>query len=316
MSGPALPVIDIGGLRSGDTARRDGVVAAFRAACTDTGFFYITNHGVDPQTLPRILAQGKRFFDQPLAVKQRIPIRRNRGYDGIGQQVLDHSIGGDNKESVLIGYEFPADHPLVLAGLPNHTPNPWPEGLPGWREAVAGYYETMDALCRIVLKGLALSLDQPEDFFEPGFHQPMSSVRLLHYPPHPTAHPDRELGAAAHTDWGLITILGQDAVGGLEIQLPTGAWIAATPVPDAFVVNMGDMMARWTNDHYRSTRHRVLNRSPSDRYSVAFFCDPSYHTRVECLPSCTGADRPPRYAPTTCGEHLAEMYQKSYGAAA
>jgi isopenicillin N synthase-like dioxygenase len=316
MTSPALPVIDVGGLRSSDPAPRAAVAARFRTACLDTGFFYVTNHGVDAAAIKRIFAAAKRFFDQPHGVKSRIAIRRNRGYDGIGTQTLDQAMAPDRKESVLFGLDLAEDHPLVEAGLANHAPNPWPEGLPGWREDVSGYFGTMDGLARTLLRGMALSLDLPEDFFEPGFALQMSSVRLLHYPPHPTAHPDRELGAGAHTDWGLITILTQSAVGGLEVQLPTGEWIAATPIPGTFVVNVGDMMARWTNDHYRSTRHRVLNQSGGDRYSVAFFCDPSYHTRVACLPSCTSPDRPPRYAPTTCGEHLAEMYRKSYGAAA
>jgi isopenicillin N synthase-like dioxygenase len=316
MTSPGLPVIDIAGLRATARTQRAAVAAAFRAACIDTGFFYITNHGVPEGSITRIFAAAKRFFDQPLALKQRIPIQRNRGYDGIGTQTLDQSRAPDRKESVLFGVDLPADHPLLAAGLANHAPNPWPEGLPGWRDDVSAYFDTMDALSRTVLRGLALSLDIAEDFFEPGLALPMSSVRLLHYPPHPTAHPDRELGAGAHTDWGLITILTQDGAGGLEVQLPSGQWIAATPIPGSFVVNVGDMTARWTNDLYRSTPHRVLNRSGGDRYSVAFFCDPHHATRVECLPSCTGPDRPPRYAPTTCGEHLAEMYRRSYGAAA
>lgn len=316
MADPALPVIDVAGLRSPDRAQRQAVAAQFRSACIDTGFFYVSNHGVGDAEIERIFAASKRFFDQPLEVKQRITIRRNRGYDGIGTQTLDQAMAPDRKESVLFGIDLADDHPLVKAGLANHAPNPWPEGLPGWREEVSAYFNTMDALARRLLRGMALSLDLAEDFFEPGFEGQMSSVRLLHYPPHPTAHPDRELGAGAHTDWGLITILTQHGTAGLEVQLPSGAWIAATPLPGTFVVNVGDMMARWSNDLYRSTRHRVLNRSGGDRYSIAFFCDPSYHTRVECLPSCTGPDRPPRYAPTTCGEHLAEMYRKSYGAAA
>lgn len=315
-SGSALPVIDVGGLRSPHQKDRLEVADAFREACTTTGFFYVTNHGLPADTIPGILASAKRFFDLPDSVKVGIGFRNNRGYDGIGKQVLDAKVGGDRKESVLYGVELPPDHPYVLAGLPNHVPNPWPPGLPGWRETVQAYYTSMDRLSRNLLNGLALSLDLPWNFFEPAFDLPMSSVRLLHYPPHLDADPEKEMGAAAHTDWGLITLLAQDETGGLQIQLPSGEWIAGQPIPDAFIVNMGDMMARWTNDRYRSTPHRVMNRSVKDRYSVAFFCDPNYYTKVECLPSCTSADRLPRYAPTTCGEHLAEMYHKSYGAAA
>ncbi len=137
----------------------------------------------------------------------------------------------------------------------------------------------MDRLARRLLGGLAESLDLPRAFFDGQFEPSMSSLRLLHYPPHPTADPAREVGCGAHTDWGLITILTQDTIGGLEIQLPSGEWIAAAPIPGSFIVNIGDMMARWTNDRYTSTPHRVLNRSVHDRYSVAFFCDPAYHTK-------------------------------------
>ena len=313
--GRALPVIDIGGLRSNEPRAPQAVVAALRDACTTTGFFYVANHGIEDAVVSGIFEEAKRFFDQPLAAKERIGFRSNRGYDGIGRQVLDQAAGRDMKESIILGVDLAADHPLVVAGLPNHAVNPWPEGLPGWRDAVRGYFAAMDLLSRQLLRGLALSLALPGDFFEPGLALPMSSVRLLHYPPPPSADAPPRVGAGAHTDWGLITILAQDQIGGLEVQLPSGAWIGATPMRGTFVVNLGDMMARWTNDLYTSTPHRVINRAAQDRYSVAFFCDPAYHTRVECLPSCAGAGRPPRYAPTTCGAHLAEMYRKSYGSA-
>jgi isopenicillin N synthase-like dioxygenase len=310
-----IPIIDVGGLRSGDQAQIAAVVAQFRRICPDTGFFYAANHGVPESTIAGIFAAAARFFEQPVAAKERITMRQNRGYDGFGKQVLDHSIGGDFKESALFGVELAPDHPLVLAGKPNYAVNPWPDGLPGFRAPVSAYFAALHRLSRQLLNGLALSLDLPWDYFEAGLVEPMSSVRLLHYPSHPGADPAREMGAAAHTDWELISILAQDQTGGLEIQLPSGEWIAASPVSGTFVVNLGDMMARWTNDHYASTLHRVMNKSDRDRYSVVFFCDPAYDTPVECLPSCTSAERPPRYEPTVVGEHLAEMWRKSYPSA-
>jgi isopenicillin N synthase-like dioxygenase len=317
----APPVIDIGALREAaaarDPARASSVVAAMRLACTGTGFFYIANHGVAPASVERIFAESKRFFAQPTALKERIAITANRGYEGIGRQALNEATGADVKESVMIGDDaISSDHPAVRAGLPMHAANQWPAELPGWRASVLDYFATMDRLTKLLLSGLALSLALPWDFFEGQFEPSMSSLRMLHYPPHPTADPAREVGCGAHTDWGLLTVLAQDTVGGLEIQLPSGEWVGARPIEGAFIVNIGDMMARWSNDLYKSTPHRVLNRSLHDRYSIAFFGDPAYHTRVECLPSCAGPDRPPRYAPTTSGEHLAEMYRKTYGAAA
>jgi len=317
----AVPVIDIAPLRAAaaaaDPARAAGVAAAMRRACAGTGFFYITGHGVAPAAVAHIFAEAKRFFALPTEIKLRIPIEANRGYEGIGRQSLDAATGADFKESVMIGDDaLDADHPAIRAGVPMYAPNKWPDDLPGWRASVVGHFATMDRLAMLLLKGLALSLELPWGFFEGQFDPSMSSLRLLHYPPHPDADPARAVGCGAHTDWGLITLLAQDQVGGLQIQLRSGEWIDAKPMPGAFIVNIGDMMARWSNDLYTSTPHRVLNRSPHDRYSVVFFCDPAHHTRVECLPSCTGPDRPPRYVPTTCGEHLAEMYRRSYGTAA
>jgi isopenicillin N synthase-like dioxygenase len=310
-----LPIIDIGPLRRDDPASARRIAQALRDACVTTGFFYVANHGVADASVSHILAEAKRFFDEPLAAKQSVGLHTNtifRGYDGIRGQTLDASTGGDVKESMYMGVDLPLDHPLVLAGTPNHGPNRWPEWLPGWRKSVLDYFATMERLARLLLNGLALSLGLDARHFDHCLDQHMSAVRLLRYPPHPEADPAREVGCGAHTDWGVLTILAQDATGGLEIQLPSGEWIAAQPVPGAFVINIGDMMARWTNDLYKSTPHRVLNRSPRDRYSAAFFFDPNFHTRVECLPTCASATRPVRYPPTTAGEHVLAMKRRSY----
>ena len=315
----APPVIDIAALRRHDPAGRRAVAAAIREACVSTGFFYIADHGVEADRVGALLSDGKRFFDQPLAVKDRNAMKKsrmNRGYDGIGNQSLDAATGFDRKESYFVGNDLGDDHPLVRAGTPNHGPNQWPDGLPGWREGVLDYFATMDALSHLLMNGLALSLDLPWGYFESCLVDHMSSLRLLHYPPHPEADPDREVGCGAHTDWGALTVLTQDATGGLEIQLPNGAWVPARPIPGTFVVNIGDMMQRWTNDLYVSTPHRVLNRSAHDRYSAAFFFDPAYHTNVECLRTCCDAGRPARYGPITSGDHLVAMYRKTYGVAA
>jgi isopenicillin N synthase-like dioxygenase len=320
-AGPDLspPVIDVAQLAGADRAAQAAVARALRATCVTTGFFYVANHGIDPGCTTRLFAQAERFFEQPESVKHRASMRNsrwNRGFDGIGNQSLDAATGFDRKESYFVGIDYGPDHPLVRAETPYLGPNQWPEGLPGWRDAVLDYFAAVEALARRLMNGIALSLDLPWGYFDPSLAEHVSSLRLLHYPPHPTADPAKEVGCGAHTDWGAITVLAQDEIGGLEIQLPEGRWIPARPVPGAFIVNIGDMMQRWTNDLYVSTPHRVLNRSPRDRYSAAFFFDPSYYTQVECLPTCCDADRPARYPPITSGEHLAAMYRKTYGAAA
>jgi isopenicillin N synthase-like dioxygenase len=317
-SAQELPIIEIGALRRHDAAGSRSVVRAIREACRTTGFFYVTDHGVPDASISHIFAEAKRFFDEPLAAKEKVGLKTNnifRGYDGLRNQALDAATGGDVKESMYMGVDLPLDHPLVVAGTPNHGPNPWPEWLPGWRQSVLDYFTTMERLAGVLLNGLALSLDLEPDHFDHCLDHHMSAVRLLHYPPHPEADPTGEVGCGAHTDWGVLTVLAQDSTGGLEIQLPSGEWIAAQPVPGAFVINIGDMMARWTNDLYASTPHRVLNRSHRDRYSAAFFFDPNFHTRVECLPTCTSTTRPMRYPVTTAGEHLLAMKRRSYAMA-
>lgn len=313
------PIIDVAPLAGMNPAAQIRVARTLRQACVTTGFFYAANHGIDLTLVNGVLVQAKRFFDQPDATKLRVSMKNsrwNRGFDGIGNQRLDAATGFDRKESYFVGIDYGADHPLVRAGTPYYGPNQWPDNLPGWRKRVLEYFAAVEQLSRHLMNGIALSLDLPWGYFEPTLSEHVSSLRLLHYPPHPNADPTREVGCGAHTDWGAITVLAQDDIGGLEIQLPDGGWIPAPPVSGALIVNIGDMMQRWTNDRYVSTRHRVLNRTAHDRYSAAFFFDPSYHTQVECLPTCCDATRPARYPPITSGEHLAAMYRKTYGATA
>jgi len=314
----ALPVIDIAPLLTGNPACCARLAAQLREACSGTGFFYIANHGIADDLIAGIFRDARRFFDEPSEIKARVDIRNTaifRGYDGIGSEALDSAAGGDMKESMYMGVDFGPDHPLVRAGTPHHGANQWPDWLPGWKESVLGYFHSMERLSFLLLSGLALSLDLPWSYFDFGLPDAMTSLRLLRYPPQPDADPDAagSIGAGAHTDWGVLTILAQDEIGGLQIRHRSGRWIQANPIAGTFIVNIGDMMARWTNDLYASTEHRVLNRSPHTRHSVAFFMDTSYYTNVECLPTCCGPDNPPRYAPILAGEHLIEMKHRSYG---
>jgi isopenicillin N synthase-like dioxygenase len=311
-----LPIIDIGGLFSDAMGDRVAVARLLRKACTTTGFFYISNHGIDADLIKNTFAESKRFFASPPEMKNRVHICNNaifRGYDGPGTEALNRASGGDNKESMYMGVDLAPDHPLVLAGTPHLGPNQWPDWLPGWRESIERYFSAVERLARRLIAGLALSLDLPWTYFEDAFADGMLAVRLLHYPPHPDANPQNAVGAGAHTDFGAMTVLAQDEIGGLEVRLPSGQWIAAAPVAGTFVVNIGDLMARWTNDIYTSTLHRVLNRSAGDRYSIAFFTNAGFHTPIKCLPTCSSSDRPPRYPATTAGGHLVEMKSRSYG---
>ena len=207
-----------------------------------------------------------------------------------------------------------ADDPRVVAGQFNRGPNVWPEGLPGFEPTMAAYFEAMRRLSQRLMKGIALSLDLDEDYFEIFNRDPVATLRLLHYPPQRENAEPNEKGAGAHTDWGALTLLLQDDVGGLQVfDKNTGEWLHAAPVPGTFVVNLGDALAHWTNDLYKSTLHRVVNASGRERYSVPFFYDGDADYEVTCIPTCLKPGEEPKYAPITVEGHLMNMYKKSYG---
>jgi isopenicillin N synthase-like dioxygenase len=312
----SLPIIDISGLTSASRADRQAVAAAMGNACRRIGFFYITNHGIPNSLIQDTFAQAKRFFDQSLETKLQVDIKKSdisRGYEAIGTQTFNEGDAPDLKESFYIGVERDDDDPLVQAKTPNHGPNQWPTALPEWRGQMEAYFTAMLTLSQQLMAGLALSLELAENFFAPMGNNPMALLRLLHYPPRPERPLKNQPGCGTHTDWGAITILAQDDRGGLEVRNTDGQWIEATPVPGTFVINLGDMMARWTNGLYQSTPHRVMNVPGADRYSLPFFNDLNYHARVECLPTCQSPDNPPQYPPIKAGEHILEMYRKTYG---
>ena len=309
-----LPLID---LRQGDAA----MARAVDAACRAHGFFYVTGHGIPAPVIDAAFAASKRFFALPDAVKARWHIDRSgikRGFDPIGWQVLDPGQPADIKESFYLGVDRDATDPLVRAGTPNHGPNQWPlEAVaPGFRAAVQAYDAAVRALSLHLMRVIALGLGLSADHFARYMQDPMPVLRLLHYPPQPAQAEPGQIGCGAHTDWGGITVLAQDSAGGLQLQSLTGEWLEAEPVEGSLVVNLGDLMQRWTNDRYRSTLHRVINRhSGRDRYSMAYFFDIDYHAEVSALPGCVDAEHPPRYAPITAGEHVVEMYLRTQAAA-
>ena len=258
----SLPVIDIAGL-AGDAGRRRAVALEIGAACRDTGFFYIRNHGVSQSLIDEVLLRTREFFALPL--EQRLALdkkhsRCNRGYEPVQSQTLEAGTPPDLKEGFYIGVETPADDPKVVAGKFNTGPNQWPSGVPGFRETMESYFSALLGVSVRLMRGLALSLDLDEDYFA-GFCEEPSSVvlRLLHYPQQPANPKPDEKGCGAHTDFGGLTLLLQDDAGGLQVFKRDVGWIHAPPLPGTYVVNLGDMIARWTNDKYRSTLHRVVN---------------------------------------------------------
>ena len=315
----AIPVIDFGPFLSGDRQARKAVAREVGRACRNIGFFYIKNHGIDPTLVERVFAEAKRFFDQPKAIKDQISITQSachRGYFAQGEENLDpakQQYDGDLKEGIKIGRDLGLDDPLVVAGTPLHGPNLWPDNLPGWQDTMQSYYDALCALGREIMHAFALALELPEDHFDDALQgATMATLGPLHYPPQTGKITEAQIGAGAHTDFGCLTILAQDPTGGLQVRNSAGEWISAPAIEGTFVVNIGDMMARWSNDIFASTKHRVINSSGKDRYSLPFFYDPRFHADVVCLETCQSPDRPARYAPTTSGQHLLDMINATF----
>jgi isopenicillin N synthase-like dioxygenase len=311
-----LPVIDIADLHDASPARLEGLAAELRAACRDKGFFYVIGHGIDPALQAEVFEQARQFFAQPQAHKLAIDKRHspaNRGYEPLRGQVLEAGTPPDLKEGFYIGPEMAAEHPAVQAGRFNHGANQWPATLPQLRSVTLRYLDEVTLLAERLMGLLALSLHLPRDHFAAYCRDPLTTLRLLHYPPQPANPQPGEKGCGAHTDFGGLTLLLQDDNGGLQVwDRHSGDWLQAEPVAGSYVVNLGDMIARWTNDLYRSTRHRVVNASGRERYSIPFFYSGNPDHRVECLPGCLTAGETPRYPTVTVEEHLRAMYQRTY----
>jgi isopenicillin N synthase-like dioxygenase len=300
-----LPIIDLESSREGVETSLTRIAAQVGAACRDVGFFYVVNHGVDQELIAKTFAQSRDFFALPVADKRKLAIETiggNRGYSGLLHEALDPARGPDMKEAFNVGLELAADDPELLAGKPFRSLNAWP-GVSGFRETLLSYYDACVALGARLHRAFASDLGLSRDFFADKFVRPMATLRLLHYPA-PSGGSDPQTGAGAHTDYGNLTLLATDDVGGLEVRTRAGQWIEAPVVPGAFIVNIGDCLMHWTNDVYVSTPHRVVNRSARERYSIAFFYDPNPDALVETISSCVGEGEAGRYPPILAADYL------------
>jgi isopenicillin N synthase-like dioxygenase len=289
------PIIDIGTF-SRDARQRSAIMLAVTQALTQSGFMYITGHGVDPVHLERSFAAMRRFFGQTPEFKARYAYRdidANFGYQRVETERLDPRSMPDLKES------FTMRNALERADESAR----WPEG--DFRDlALALYAAGLGAAYRL-MEVLAACLELPPAFFAGRHRGENVTLRFLHYPAGLLPRSSAQLGAAAHTDYGSITLLFQDEIGGLEVLRADGAWQQAPPLQGAVLINTGDLMERWTNGRFRSTVHRVppINGT-RDRYCIALFVDPDAAVEVECFESCVSADRPPQYSRITAGEHI------------
>ena len=309
-----LPVIDISPLYQDTAAGWQAVATQIDHACREWGFFYIKGHPISAERIEHLLSIAQTFFALPDEEKLRIDItqtRHHRGYGAVATEQLDPNRPSDLKETFDMGLHLPDEHPHVMAEKPLRGPNRHPD-LPGWQHLMESHYADMQALAQTLLRAMTLALGIDRDFFDQRFEEPVSVLRIIHYPPRETASCSEQQGAGAHTDYGCVTLLYQDAAGGLQVRNVQGEWIDAPPIDGTFVVNLGDMMARWSNDRYVSTPHRVISPLGVNRYSMPFFAEPHPDTAIECLPGCQDVNNPAKYPPTTCAEFLLSRFADTY----
>jgi isopenicillin N synthase-like dioxygenase len=314
----ALPVIDLTPFDGGgsDTARR-AVARELRAACIDIGFFYLAGHGIPAAELEEMLEWGRRFFALPLDEKMKIHRSRspgNQGYVTTGGNVPEANPdygASDIRERLAVSRDRIPDEPAegsFSAGL-----SQWPDEkvLPGFETFLRAYIDRQVALSRIVMRALALSLDLAEDHFDAVYRYPGANLLYNYYPPLDAATAEKRWSFSPHSDYGALTLLNQDRIGGLEARNAAGEWIDVPPISGTLVINLGDLFQRWTNDLYVSSLHRAKNVSGRSRISAALFTNPHGQTLIECLPTCHGPDNPPLYPPVTSESYNRALIQQS-----
>ncbi len=327
----AVPIIDIAPSFAGSPAARRAVAAEIGRACETTGFLMITGHGVPQTLIDDADGLSRAFFALPLDEKMRISIgiasRHRRGYRRMGVTNVAGSRGEaaphDLREQFVAGPEaVPGDPYYARAEAARFFPvNVWPARPADLAAAWRAYYAAAGTLAAHIMGLFALALALPERFFADKIDRHITQLVAVNYPRQPSEPLPGQLRAGAHSDFGSLTLLATDgSPGGLQVMMPDGAWHDVQPVRGAFIVNLGDLMAQWTNDRWRSTLHRVVNPPravalDSERHSLVFFHQPNFDARIECLPSCLAPGERPKYPPVESGAHLFAQLAKTFVAA-
>lgn len=302
-----LPVIDLVGLFTGDADDKARVAAALGQAARTSGFFYITGHGIPQETIDGVIAASKAFHGMTRSEKMRYWCgftNHHRGYVPFEENGADFPKSINFNEAWDMSYEAPADHPDHLAGWRMTGPNVWPD-LPGWREAVSGYYDAVFGLGLRLLDALALELGVETEELTRHITCPTSQLRLLRYIPNDMPATKDIVGIASHSDFECFTILLQGGPG-LQVMNAEDVWIEAPPIPGCFVVNIGDIFETWSGGRFKSTQHRVVN-SGRERYSFPLFFGLDYHTVVQPLEKFRTPEALEKYPPMKAGDHLMRM---------
>lgn len=309
-----IPIIDLSNATSKDPALRRALAADIRNACVTVGFFYVKNHGIPEEVISKAVGAAERFFSIPIEAKMKLDIHASpnfKGYTALLGENVNLNNKGDLHEAFDVGWEsegtvYSSDGAMVGS-------NVWPDNLPGFREDVLTYYDAAVRLGLSLFPLFALALDLPEDFFADKVTKQAAIVRLLHYPPQPLQPMEGVEGIGAHTDYECFTVLWQqDDTPALQVMNTDGKWIDAIPIPGTLVLNLGDQLARWTNDVFKSTVHRAINRTGKGRYSIPLFFGTDYNVVLEPLPGCVTPDNPAKYEVVTAGEYVKSRLDATY----
>ncbi|KAK1142549.1 hypothetical protein N8T08_007524 [Aspergillus melleus] len=327
-----IPIIDLSSLRSPLLEDRQKLAGQVYDACTNVGFFYIKNHGIPEELITEAQSMARRFYSLPDDQKMNYYMGKSKKYRGYmplysenstgskGEDPTEQNTMGTLSESFDFGYEIAADAQRAVDDVLPPDPfslyggNQWPsdELVPGFRETYLRYFSQVLDLGRRMMRTFALALDLEEGFFDDKTKYPGATLRVMHYPPQPVEGEIAE-GLGAHTDYECFTILAQNQVPALQIHSNTHQeWILAPPIPGTLVVNIADYLSVWTNKKFKSTKHRVVNLTGQERYTIPFFFGVDYDTTVSVLPNCISEDRPACSEPFKAGAYVRQMLGKAY----
>ncbi len=312
-----IPILDVSRYFAGDMDDLPRLGRELRHAFENVGFYMLRGHGVPRSLIDAAFAECERFHAQTLEKKLALRINEHTiGYMPMGGSIARSSKVNNNtrpsvNEAYFVRRERTPDDPDVITNKRFRGLNQWPMDLPGFRETALAYMAAMEAVGKRLLRVYAVALDLPADYFDPMFAEPNMIQRFTHYPPR-LSYEDNEFSIAPHTDSGFMTLLAPSAVPGLSIRLPDETWLDVPADPDAFIVNGGDLLRRWTNDRFLSTPHRAINSSGRARYAIPFFFDTHPDTMISCLPTCQSPDNPPKYPPITYDEYALWYATRNY----
>ncbi|MBT3925953.1 MAG: isopenicillin N synthase family oxygenase [Rhodospirillaceae bacterium] len=323
MNNSIVPFIDIAPFLHGGADDKARVAAEVDKACREIGFLVVSGHDVPDALIDAMHGMSDDYFALPHWEKMRhkIPADRLRGYSPSEHHSLAYSMDEETPEDLREAFNMgPFDHALDEyhfgeGGARYFAPNIWPDRPGNMRQLCEEYFREMEKLAGTLMRIFALALGLDETFFEDKTDKHITNFCINHYPAQAEPPKEKQLRGGAHCDYGSLTIVHTDTdIGGLQVFRKDGTWETVPRIAGSFAINIGDLMAEWTNDQWVSTLHRVTNpprdKAHLSKTSLLFFHQPNYDAAVECLPNCHGADNPPKYAPTTSGEHITAKFEK------